>query len=129
MLFVILYIVNNFNKMYKNNKLTILILPAFLLWAYGLNHVYIINKLSGNSNIESYKKKLSQSYMKTSIVKSDITSYIIDQNNAKENQLHWLSSVNGVYYIDVDKIKRMNFEDLDIDNEFLVFLYLYIKST
>ena len=80
-------------------------------------------------NIESYKKKLSQSYMKTSIVKSDITSYIIDQNNAKENQLHWLSSVNGVYYIDVDKIKRMNFEDLDIDNEFLVFLYLYIKST
>ena len=126
---VILYIVNNFNKMYKNNKLTILILPAFLLWANGLNHVYIINKLSENSNIESYKKKLSQSYMKTSIVKSDITSYIIDQNNAKENQLHWLSSVNGVYYIDVDKIKRMNFEDLDIDNEFLVFLYLYIKST
>ena len=125
---VILYIVNNFNKMYKNNKLTILILPAFLLWAYGLNHVYIINKLSGNSNIESYKEKLNQSYMKTSIVKSDITSYI-NKRYANENELYWLSSVNGVYYIDVGKIKRMNFEDLDIDNEFLVFLYLYIKST
>ena len=66
--------------------------------------------------------------MKTSIVKSDITSYI-NKRYANENELYWLSSVNGVYYIDVGKIKRMNFEDLDIDNEFLVFLYLYIKST
>jgi len=125
---VILYIVNNFNRIYIINKLAIFILPVLFYWMYGLNHVYIVNKLSENFNFESFKTDVIQSYVKTSIVKSDITSYI-NKRYSNENELYWLSYVEGVYYIDIDKIKGMNFEDLNIDNEFLVFIYLYIKST
>jgi hypothetical protein len=38
-----------------------------------------------------------------------------------------LTPSNNNYYIDIDKIKKMTISDLDIDNEFLVFLYFYVN--
>lgn len=130
---VIIYILNNFKKIFLANKLSILILPALFYWTIEFNHVYMINKLSGKYLYEpvsyaSYKNELSKLNMKVSKVNTDISSYI-NKRYANEDELYWLSNIDGIYYIDVNKISSINFEDLDIDNEFLVFLYLYIKST
>ena len=130
---VIIHIIGNFKRIYLNNKLSILILPALLLWVNEFNTAYMSEELTKytprlyKSHIESTPSHLSKMYKKATIVNTDMSSYI-NKNHANESELYWLSNIDGIYYIDVDKISRLNFEDLDIDNEFLVFLYLYIKS-
>ena len=133
LIIVIIHTVINFKRIYLNNKLSILILPALFLWVIEFNHSYMFKMLKKNIPL-AYKNYtepspsiLGKQYMKTSIVNTDVSSFI-NKYYANKGELYWLSIIDGIYYVDVDKIARLNFEDLDIDNEFLVLLYLYIKS-
>ena len=125
-IFLFIYIIKNLQIHYIKNTLLLIVFVFFS--SYNLNFSLANDQLK-KSNFSEYKKEFNKSVKKTYEVKSDITLYIEHQQYANIDNLYWLTPSNNNYYIDIDKIKKMTISDLDIDNEFLVFLYLYVNSS
>jgi len=117
------YIIKSIKVNYQKKQLVVLAFVFF--WILNLNFGYVQNKLSSKFNFITYSKKFNNSVEKTYKIKSDITLFLDKRSTHSDNPL-WLTPDNNS--IDLDKIKKMEISDLNVDNEFLVFLYIYVNS-
>ena len=52
----------------------------------------------------------------------------VDKNFNIEGNRNWLTEKNGSLELDMIKVERMDFSQIDVKNEFLTLLYLYKAS-
>ena len=68
--------------------------------------------------------RIFDSHNRFEMAKRDIEIYI-NNNYQIDGNRHWLSKENNILKLDIQKIKKLEVSQIDVNNEFLTFLYLY----
>jgi len=92
----------------RNKIISVLCLVIFVVWTYA-------------------KTEIDNSIVKLKKVEQDV-QLMINENYGNDDNLYWLSRNNNQYKLDVDKINQLRMVDIDVDNEFLVFVKLYLME-
>jgi len=92
----------------RNKIISVLCLVIFVVWTYA-------------------KTEIDNSIVKLKKVEQDV-QLLINENYGNDDNLYWLSRNNNQYKLDVDKINQLRMVDIDVDNEFLVFVKLYLME-
>lgn len=109
----------------KYVSLSLLTVVMFLFINTNITYVY-----SGIKRVVSYQfistqiNRVFDSHSRFQIAQNDIQLYIKKNYKIDKNQ-HWLTEKNNNLSLDIQKIKQLNIAQIDVNNEFLTFLYLY----
>ena len=105
-------------------------LIAFVLVIFLFVNINIMNVFISLKSVLSYQfastqiSRIFDSHNRFEMAKRDIEIYI-NNNYQIDGNRHWLSKENNILKLDIQKIKKLEVSQIDVNNEFLTFLYLY----
>ena len=112
----------------KFNKSAVIAFTLLLIIGMNIDFSYIKKHQPSTGKVWlSSQKRINQSLLKINKIDNDV-QMLIDEHYSNDKNLSWLRVSDNKYILDRSKIEKLSLHDVDINNEFLVFLKLYLLS-